>query len=40
MGKKHSLIGANRMVDRTGHDVVQYLLIVGAAIRSPLRYVP
>lgn len=37
MGKKHSLIGANRMVDRTGRDVVQYLFIVRAAIRSLLR---
>jgi hypothetical protein len=29
----------NRVVDRTGRDAAQYLLIAHAAIRSPLRYV-
>lgn len=28
----------NRMVDQTGRDAAQYLLILWAAIRSPLRY--
>jgi hypothetical protein len=31
-------VEANRMVDRTGRDTVQYFINLWAAIRSPLRY--